>query len=189
MIKNIYTSILCVLLITVILQINIVFAGDEDNPEIEDDIGDVPFSFIDIVSAWFFEDPEDPDYLYTAIKVQNLQYKSMITGYSILWRYKGSIYNILYIIWSQGDKSICYAGVLGGNLNTVVGSCDLENDIIAMKIPKRVIENPKPGDVLEKPFAHTIFTPLASLLETFQIYIFSDYAPNNLQGRNYIIQY
>jgi hypothetical protein len=166
-----------------------VAAKDKENPEMEDSSGDCPLGFIDIISAWFYEDPEDAKYLYAAIQVRHLEYKMILTGYTIFWEYDGTLYNLLGITWGRGSNVIFFAGILGGNLHNVAGSFDLEHDIIAMKIPKKVIGDPEPGDALNRPYAHTIFTPIANLLEPFHLYWLSDYAPDNLRGKNYIIQY
>ena len=50
------------LLITTILP-NTAMAGDENDPEISDTIGDARMN-VDIQKAWFFEDPATPQYLY-----------------------------------------------------------------------------------------------------------------------------
>ena len=190
MIKKNYTIVVCILFTTMILPwTHIVLAGDEDNPEIEDESGDVPFRFIDIISAWFFEDSEDPDYLYVAIKVRNLQYKQIITGYNFIWTSNGTQYSSLLITWSRGENSIYFSGVLGGALSHIAGSCDLLNDIIAMKIPKNKIGAVNAGDVLSRPFVYAIFSPFGGLLGSFPLNPLADYAPNNLQGKKYIIQY
>ena len=53
------------LLIAAILPITgTVFAGDEEDPEIEDEIKDTVWKHFDIVSAWFHENALEPDYLF-----------------------------------------------------------------------------------------------------------------------------
>ena len=86
--------LICIVFFVSIISLNVI-AGDEENPEIidnEDDwfgsfinhpirynifhaIGLLPmesFDFLDIKSAWFFEKSNEPDYLYTSLKLKNL---------------------------------------------------------------------------------------------------------------------
>lgn len=188
MIRKIVTIIICIFLtLTIIPLTNIVLAGDEHNPEIEDSRGDVPFGCIDIVSAWFFEDVEDPDYVYTAIKLRNLQYKWILTGYTINWLYNGSIYCVFLTTWGKGNYNICTVIKDGASVQQIIGSCDLENSIVAIKIPKKTIGEPKPGDVLRTPYIFSTYSMLGAMLAPLTP--LSDYAPNNLRGNSYIVQY
>jgi hypothetical protein len=187
-IRDIFIIVLCVLItITIFPQTNIVLAGDEENPEIEDNIGDCPIKTIDIVSAWFFEDSKDPNFLYVAIKVRDLQYKWIITNYVMYWYFNSTLYFSLLSTWGQGSNSICSIVENGVLLQQIAGSCDLENDVIAMKIPKNLIGDPSPGDLLIRPFAFSRFTMFGGILGPLSP--LADYAPNNRQGKNYVIQY
>ena len=47
-----------------------VFAGSEEDPEIEDEIGDA-FGYIDIQAVWFYEKSDEPDILYVCMKINN----------------------------------------------------------------------------------------------------------------------
>ena len=188
MIKKIFIVVLGVLLTITILPItNFVLAGDEDNPEIEDNVGDCPIKNIDIVSAWFFEDSDDPDFVYVAIKVRDLQYTWIVTNYVMYWYYNSTLYFSLLSTWGQGSNSICSIIENGVLLQQIAGSCDLENDVIAMKIPKNAIGDPSPGDLLIRPYAFSRFTMFGGILGPLSP--LSDYAPNNRQGKNYVIQY
>ena len=61
--RKIIGILICALLITSVLPITgTVFAGDEENPEIVDIIGDTELVFLDIESAWFYEKIDEPDY-------------------------------------------------------------------------------------------------------------------------------
>ena len=190
MIKKFVTIFLCILLTIPILPLaDRAIAKDKDNPEIEDDSGDVLFGCIDILSAWFYEDPDDTDFLYTAIKVKNLEYKLITTQYAIYWTYNRTIYFSFLSTSNKGSNSMCFICDISGNLNHIAGSCDLENDVIALKIPKKIIGNPQPDDVLIRPYAFSMFSLFGGILAQFGIYFFSDYAPDNRQGKDYIIQY
>ena len=99
--KKIVSIFFCMLLIASVFSMTgIVIAGDEENPEIVDEEGDVfgplcyifpqkVFSFLDIVAAWFYENPDEPDYLNVAIKLNDLDFKSWHTIYSMMWTYNG----------------------------------------------------------------------------------------------------
>jgi hypothetical protein len=56
--KKIMGIFICTLLIITILPITAI-AGDEENPEIEDESGDA-FGHLDVLSAWFYENPDEP---------------------------------------------------------------------------------------------------------------------------------
>jgi hypothetical protein len=63
--KKIIGIFVCMLLISTILPITgTVFAGDEEDPEIVDEPEDDVFDYLDIISAWFYEKAEMPDYLF-----------------------------------------------------------------------------------------------------------------------------
>ena len=188
LIKKIFIVVLCVLMtITIFPKTNIALAGDEDNPEIEDNMGDCPIKNIDIVSAWFFEDSLDPDFLYVVIKVRDLQYTWITTNYVMYWYYNSTLYFSLLSTWGQGSNSICSIVENGVLLQQIAGSCDLKNDAISMKIPKNVIGDPSPGDSLIRPYASSRFTMFGGILGPLSP--LADYAPNNRQGKNYVIQY
>jgi hypothetical protein len=64
--KKIVGIFICTLLITTILPITgTILAGDEEDPEIVDEPDDDVFDYLDIISAWFYEKEEEPDYLFT----------------------------------------------------------------------------------------------------------------------------
>ena len=83
----------CMLLITTLIPI-IASAGDPENPEVEDRVGDVigyvpqqSSKKIDMVSAWVYEDSSNPDYLYISLKILDLdatiktKITSLFTGF------------------------------------------------------------------------------------------------------------
>jgi hypothetical protein len=189
MVKKILIMIMCLLLNTSLLfNIPIGIAEDGTNPEIEDEAGDVPFGFIDILSAWFYEDSEDPEYLFVAFELKNLQYRLLVTLYAIAWRFEGTEYIASLSTWGKNSNCICFAGTWDRN-NPIMGTCDIEENIVAMKIPKKEIGNPGKGDVLQRPYAWSMFSLLAGFFVQYNIYWFIDIAPNSLYGKNYIIQY
>jgi hypothetical protein len=90
MIKKIFGIIICTLLITTILPL-CVNAGDKENPEIEDELEDTDLGLLDIESAWFYEKQEEPDILYTVLKIKELK-ENFNAVYSIEWYYNNIEY-------------------------------------------------------------------------------------------------
>ena len=88
--KKIIVVFICTLLLTIILPMA-VNAGDETNPEIVDDVGDTPLSLLDIDSAWFYEIEDDPEYLFTSMKILFLK-ENYNAIFSIRWSYDGNEY-------------------------------------------------------------------------------------------------
>ncbi len=215
--KKIIGILLFMMLITTTFSAKVI-AGDEQDPEIVDETNDlfgiftrnikilnfftklnifkiVTFDFMDITSAWFYENPDKPDYLYTAIKLKNLDIINQRTIYAMHWQFEGKNYAVGTHIISNGEIVGFFAGETFGIFNKnrygpyhdANGSFDLENDIVFFEIQKNVIGDPKPGDVLTKTDAWTglrfIFEPL-----TIQLggEVAKDWAG---YGRDYIIQY
>jgi hypothetical protein len=223
--KKIIGIFICTLLITTILPMTgTVLAGDEENPEIEDEeqedwdifgplikypslfrfftlfgILDIEsFDVIDIVSAWFYENPDEPEYLCTAIKLEDLEFINQRTIYSVHWKYDGTKYGVGIHTHSNGQYISCFAGEdRTRELYESVGSFDLENNIVTFKMLKEFIGNPQPGDILTKTFAWTAlrftFEPVTVL---FGGELAKDYAPgvdeeagDPKYGKDYTIKY
>jgi len=215
--KKIIGILLCMLLITTTFSAK-VMAGDEQDPEIVDETNDlfgiftrnikilnfftklnifkiVTFDFMDITSAWFYENPDKPDYLYTAIKLKNLDFINQRTIYAMHWEFEGKNYAVGTHIISNGEILGFFAGETFGIFNKnrygpyhdANGSFDLENDIVFFEIQKNVIGDPEPGDILTKTDAWTglrfIFEPLTIPLGGEVAKDWAGY------GRDYIIQY
>jgi hypothetical protein len=188
--KKIVRILIIMLLITSILSISgTVLAGDEENPEIVDETDDLfgifirnpnifnffkilkifeieTFDFMDITSAWFYENPDQPDYLYTVIKLKDLDFINQRTIYAMHWIFNGKTYAVGVHVHSNGEVQSFFAGRTIGRLGPfygIVGSFDIDNDVVRFEIPKNVIGNPGPGAVLTKTDAWTglrfIFEP------------------------------
>ena len=215
--KKIIGIILCMLLFTTTFSIKVI-AGDEQNPEIVDETNDLfgiftrntkilnfftklnifkieTFDFMDITSAWFYENPDKPDYLYTAIKLKNLDFINQRTIYAMHWEFEGKNYAVGTHIISNGEILGFFAGETFGIINKnrygpyhdANGSFDLENNIVMFEIQKYIIGDPEPGEVLTKTDAWTglrfIFEPLTIPLGGEVAKDWAGY------GRDYIIQY
>ncbi len=162
--KIIKTIIICTLLIIPLAQFsNTVFAGDENNPEITDEEQDMfgpwtkttedqeTYSFLDIVSAWFSEKQNEPDYLLLYLKVKDLAFTELNSIYSMHWHYKDVWYGVGVHTESNGNFQAFFAGNEDKHKwEQVTGEFDLEKNIVFFKVPKLLVGNPKPGDVLTK---------------------------------------
>ena len=203
------------LLITTILSITAI-AGDEQDPEIVDETDDLfgmfatspkilnfftklkifnmeSFDFMDITSAWFYENPDNPDYLYTAIKLKNLDFINQRTIYAMHWVFEEKNYAVGVHVISNGEILGFFTGETFGIFNRygpyhdANGSFSLNNDIVRFEIPKNFIGNPEPGDILTKTDAWTglrfIFEPLTIPLGGEAAKDWAGY------GKDYSIQY
>ena len=223
--RKIIGIFICTLLIATMLPITgTVIAGSEEDPEINDEeqedwdicgpfisnpylfkifsllgVFDIEsFDVIDIVSAWFYECSDNPDYLYAAVKVEDLIFINQRTIYSVHWTYNGKNYGVGSHTHSDGQQISCFGGE-DRTRNLYEAECiyDLENNIITFKINKEFVGNPQPGEMLTDTWAWTAlrftFEPLTWL---FLGELAKDYAPGVDEetyepeyGRDYIIKY
>jgi len=177
---------------------NAVYTGD-DEPEITDDEGDVLFDYIDVLWASFYENSNEPDYLYAELKITNLK-ERLGCVYAIHWYYNGIHYYVCFrngvlippMIFKQWSCGYYEERTLINTWNDSLcqGSFDLENGIIKWKIHKSCIGNPQPGDVITHSYAFTAqriskigLIPFALLFASF-----SD-STSPLDSKDYIIQH
>jgi len=189
-----------------------VVAGSLDNPEISDTSGDAR-SYLDIKSAWFFEDPSTPDVLYTIIEIVK---PSMIPSKQHLvvsWEMNGEHYaSMLAVGYDIGIEFpwLYYSAIEGRGqfgdpkpkISTIDGFFNKTDGTVTCKIPKSTIGNPQPGDVLTNTqsqcfqrfrfwgrmgfsprFRNLLFT---ELLGKWQV---EDTAPDQGNGNEYIVLY
>jgi hypothetical protein len=184
-----------------------VFGGSEDDPEVEDRIGDVKifgiipffpqvnFGYADIVSAWIYEEENNPDFLYMGLKIRDLEdttdkYDAI---YVIVWTFNNIEYSAGVHIFPEGPTPLT-AGSVDKEGNDYVdfvvcdGSIDSVNDIITWIIPKDAIGNPTTGLKITDIFPHTHLrnTP-SSGLPLWDL--FKDLSWNAKITRDYIIRY
>jgi len=214
----------CILICAVMLTMtfsSIVFAGDENDPEIKDNYNDQfgalveyptrmrtrialtllqidSFDFIDIDSAWFYENELESEYLYTALKLKDLRINSQRAIYSIHWTFNGAAYAVGSHIYNNGQNYSCFVGLdkrFNNNWQKAEVSFDFDSNTITFKIDKKHIGNPQLGDYLTRTYAWTAlrfnFEPLCLLFSDGELV--KDCAPfienNNEYGKNYMIQY
>lgn len=203
--KKIVVILICMLLITIILP-TIASAGDPENPEIEDRILDVklfgifPFlnqkivKYSDIISAWFYEEQTNPEYLYVSMKVRDLQEKTDLEAiYAVSWYYNNNGYSVSMHVNPNGITPL-FAGKNNEEGNDYVekvecdGSFDIEENIITWEVPKDIIGNPPIGTILTNLHSHTHlrFRDDSNLPH---MDLFKDLAWNAKTIKDYIIQY
>jgi hypothetical protein len=204
--KKIIPILVSMLLIFTLFSVN-VFAGSEENPEITDEEEYDIKEYLDIISAWFYEKEEEPDYLYTALKLNNIDTTKTKQHLVVSWEHEGVHCSAgLYIGYDEDWWFSYQAGYGHGfwfqeHYQEIEGEFDEETGIIICKTPKNIINYPEKGDVLTntRAFAFQRFGFLGRLgfdrwlIQTLIFIITgksaSDYAPNDGPGRDYIIQY
>ena len=218
--KKIIGMFVCMLLITTILPLT-AMAGDENDPEITDNLNDQfgalvdyptrirtrialrlllidSFDFIDIDSAWFYEQSSESDYLFAALKIKDLSTNPHRAIYSVHWTFNGVPYAVGSHLYNNGQNSSCFVGLdkrYNRNWQYAEATYDFDKDIVTFKMDKTLIGNPQPGDILTKTFAWTAlrFSPQALNLFFSDGELVKDAAPfienNQDYGKDYQIMY
>lgn len=178
-----------------------------DDPNIEDE-EDNRFDYIDAVSGWFYEESDEPEYLFISMQLVDLT-EHIGTVYAIHWEYDDVHYDVglhngVFIprvnekhwscdyydqhpVWFWREKPIST-----WEETTNSGVFDVREDIITWKIHKDCIGNPQPGEVLTRSYiftAHRISK--VGLIPVFFIpfsYELSD-ATEPSESQDYIVQY
>jgi hypothetical protein len=218
--KNKIITILISILIITSLK---VIAGDINNPEITDDqddffgsfiehpfryqlfhlIGLLPmenFDFLDIESAWFYEEEENPEYLFASLKLKDLEIISQRAIYTLHWKFNDVKYAVGSHIFNNGLNIGCMVGYdrhlsILCNFKEAEVIYDFDNDIVTFKFKKEDAGNLEKGDILTNTYAWTAlrfnFEPITILFSNGEL--IKDAAPfiesNNDYGLEYIIQY
>ena len=193
--KRILGIFVCMLLIITILPMTgTVMAGDEENPEIEDEAGDA-LGYLDVLSAWFYENPDEPNYLYAAIKLRKPSSVIPLQSLIIRWKFNGEIFASALFIglgipWLDFKVGHVHNNIIDETI--ISGSFNKSKNFILCKIPKSAIGDPQPGDILTNTRSHC-FSCLFGFNEQFfkniaflRLY---DHAPDDGYGKDYIIQY
>lgn len=161
MLKRIISITVCIMLLTTIVPF-VTLAGDENNPEIEDPEGDVLlfgkmpmlimskfFKHIDVISAWFYENPDEPDILYTTLKIKEYKRSLLMAAYGIFWYYNDIDYGAISM-FSRGEDYMIGIQIQEVEFIPVDNfyTIDEEKNTVTFAIPKNLIGNPEPGDIL-----------------------------------------
>lgn len=213
--KEISGILVCMLVITTLLPITgatVIYAGnksvkplvetiaasDGDDPEITDEEGDTLFDYVDILWASFYENPDEPEYLYAALKISNLKDKIGCV-YAIHWYFDGVHYDTAfrngvliprndYDHWSCNYYERRPIDTWNESLNS--GSFDLETSIITWKVHKSCIGNPQPGDVLTHAYVFTAQRiSKLGLIPFGKLFRYFGDGTSYLDSKDYIIQY
>lgn len=182
----------------------IAIAGDEENPEISDGERDLAglfgmlfprfFKHIDVTAGWFYENYTDPNILYVAMKISDLEYKKLRAIYSIQWEYNEKPYATGFHTDSNGAFVIAYAGLFEpGNETIYEVEVDFnpETNIITWTVPKEYIGYPAPEELLKSPFAWNGVRFISDRCIEIYMKIFgaSEIAKDWAFGYDYTIQY
>ena len=169
-----------------------------DDPEITDEEGDTRFSYVDIVWGSFYEESNEPEYLFVALKIADLKDK-IGTVYAVHWYYNGVHYDVGFhngiMIPHQVFKhwSCNYYNKRGNPIDTWndsynSGSFDLDTGIITWKILKNCVGDPQPGDSLTTPYGFSAQRISKLGLIPFW-FLFESFADGTPYGTDYIIQF
>lgn len=195
------------MILTLSLFSFIAVAGDENDPEIEDDIEDDVIEYLDIISAWFYEQADQPDFLFVGLKLNKISSTPLKQHLTVHWDYNGVPCATMMAVGYQGFESINFSAGWGHGFwfqehyEVINGDYDQETGIITMSIPKHIIKDPQKGDILtdtyaltfqrfgfigrmgfDRPFIHSILFRLSGQRR-------GDIGPNDGYGRDYTIQY
>jgi hypothetical protein len=204
-IKKMSIFFVFILLLNSILFAYSTTAGDESDPEIVDEQDTAVLDYLDIISAWFFEKENEPEYLFTALKMRQISPYHLKQHLTVHWEHNGiecaSGLNIGYgDPWFSYDAGYGHGFWFQEHYQEIQGEYDEETGIIICKIPKSMINNPQKGDVLTNTKALTFqrfgfigrlgFNRffISSMISLLTGNVPWDGAPYEY-GRDYIIQY
>jgi hypothetical protein len=164
--KKYVTSLICCLLV-VCLMPQVVNAGDQTNPEITDPEKDVllfgqfmlPFvnrllDHLDILSAWFSENPDEPDILYVTLQCQDVKPMRLMGIYGVVWFHNG-LEQAVITLFKYGKENMSGVQLQESNITLIQNlyTIDTNEHTITWAIPKDVLGDLQPGDTLTQPVA------------------------------------
>ena len=191
---KIVTIIVCLLISTPILSLAVI-AGDEENPEIIDELDDTDIGTLDIDSVWFYEKSDEPDYLFISMKIKSLN-ERVNAVFSVTWFYNGIKYVSgldTFFYREKVFRSGLYQRATNRQWRSMPeceGIFDIDKSVITWKILKENIGNPQKDSVLTKTRVSAVFGfPICFIL--FLFVDCRDFAPSIITeyGRDYIINY
>ena len=166
--KKYGTSLICCLLVACLMP-QIVNAGDQTNPEVTDPEKDVLLfgqftlpvvnrllNHLDILSAWFSENPDEPTILYVTLKLQDVRPMRLMGVYGVTWFHDGYEQAVI-TLFKHGKENM--SGVQAQDTDFVpikdLYTIDEKENTITWAIPKELIGDLQPGDTLNTPIATT----------------------------------
>lgn len=196
----------CILLLTTIIPVT-VMAGSEEDPEIVDEDDTDVVDYLDIISAWFYEKEDEPEYLYTALKMKEINPLFFKQHLVVHWKHNGIRCASGMVIgygqpWFDFNAGYGHGWWFQEHYQRIEGTYDDETGIITCKIPKTIINNPQKGDILEDTYASAFKrfgfigrmgfdrAIIRSILYLISGRDVVDFAPESIEyGRDYVIQY
>lgn len=200
-------KIIVLMLLLAILSPSLAIAGDEEDPEIKDESEDGIVSFLDIISAWFYEKEDQPDHLFVGLKLKQIDTNPLKQHLTVHWELNGVECAAMMAVGYDDVEVVGFSAGFGHGFwfqehyQIVQGDYDEETGVITMKIPKSTIKDPQKGDILTNTYALTFQrfgfigllgfdrVILQSILFILTGESRADFAPNEGYGRDYIIQY
>jgi len=200
--RKLVGSIFCSVMLLGILA-PAAIGGDEENPEVSDGENDVAFlngryqnpllspyfKHIDIVSAWFFENPDLPDTLFISLKFSDFRPCMLTAWYAMFWEMG---YESWAAVIELNKGEIELAGVQLHNTPWIeiddFFSIDEANAILTFSMPKEFI-GVASGDTIRYPFAAAAIEFSSDVLYGFfwnVMPLASDYTN---EGLEYVIQF
>lgn len=177
-----------------------------DDPQIEDEIEDDVFDYLNIISAWFYENPDEPNYLYVSLKLKEINGFKLKQHLTVHWEHNGvecacGLHIGYGKPWFGFSAGYGHGWWFEEHYERISGEYDMETGVATCKIPKSIINNPQKGDMLTNTYASTfqrfgfigrigLDRPiLRTLIEIISGKALVDFAPNEGYGEDYIIQY
>ena len=200
-------KIIVLMLLIAILSPTLAIAGDEEDPEIVDESEDDIVPFLDIISAWFYEQDDQPDFLFIGLKLKEISTTPLKQHLTVHWELNGVECAAMMAVGYKDVESVNFSAGWGHGLwfqehyQEIQGEYDEETGIIIMMIPKSMIKNPQKGDILTNTYALTFQrfgfigkmgfdrAILRSILFILSGENRSDFAPNEGYGQDYTILY
>ena len=186
------------------LTFSVVSADDPNIVDEEDNL----FDYIDAVAGWFYENEDEPDYLFVSMQLVDLT-DHIGTVYAIHWEYEGLHYDVglhngIFIPRVNEKNWGCHyyernpllfwreRHVSTWDETTNSGVFDVDDDTITWKIHKDCIGDPQPGEALTDSYiftAHRIskvgLIPVFFIPFSFEL---SDSTPSS-ESQDYVIKY
>lgn len=152
-------------------------------------------NYLDILSFSLYEDSEEPDYLFASIEVNKFKFSEYRACYALHWKYNGLSYYVGTNAHSLGEyiSPICgyweECGTIYHNYR-IEGDILVDENRITWIIPKELIGNPNPGDVLQDLTASSHLIYQKDCSAPMKLNIASDYAgPLFGDGYTFSIEY
>lgn len=204
--RKICEILVCALVVATLIPLGVI-AGNSDGPEVEDRIRDVKafglfrvfpqnlFKHIDVVSAWFYENIDNPDDLYISLRLREIKEATHILEaiYLVSWLHNNNFFITGVHVFPWGIEEY-YIGIsmdgdsIVDDIFNCEGICDFTENTFTWRVSKDVLGNLESGSSIYDihPRAYLRF-PYESGLP--MVDLFKDFSYNAKTSKEYIIQY